>query len=151
MLVIPSSSRMRRGKRRVMLSTLCPVVSLSMGSRLEIACLTYHFCVNTVSSLTPHMPCLGLINPKCIAFVGSGLVINIPSMFEELDGLESQGRYLGFSLSLALQAFIRSGCALLSLGLDCTGRLFISDRAHLVMGFHQIVDGLKEKELGGSR
>lgn len=36
-------------------------------------------------------------------------------------------------------------------GLDCTGRLFISDRAHLVFDFHQIVDGLKEVELGGSR
>ena len=35
-------------------------------------------------------------------------------------------------------------------GLDCTGRLFISDRAHLVFDFHQIVDGLKEVELGGS-
>jgi len=30
-------------------------------------------------------------------------------------------------------------------------RLFISDRAHLVFDFHQIVDGLKEVELGGSR
>jgi adenylosuccinate synthase len=35
-------------------------------------------------------------------------------------------------------------------GLDCSGRLFISDRAHLVFDFHQIVDGLKEVELGGS-
>ena len=35
-------------------------------------------------------------------------------------------------------------------GLDCTGRLFISDRAQLVFDFHQIVDGLKEVELGGS-
>jgi hypothetical protein len=35
-------------------------------------------------------------------------------------------------------------------GLDCTGRLFISERAHLVFDFHQIVDGLKEVELGGS-
>src|SRR6266702_6799298 len=34
--------------------------------------------------------------------------------------------------------------------LDCSGRLFISDRAHLVFDFHQIVDGLKEVELGGS-
>ena len=38
----------------------------------------------------------------------------------------------------------------LTSGLDCTGRLFISDRAHLVFDFHQIVDGLKEVELGGS-
>ena len=36
-------------------------------------------------------------------------------------------------------------------GLDCTGRLFVSDRAHLVFDFHQIVDGLKEVELGGKR
>lgn len=36
-------------------------------------------------------------------------------------------------------------------GLDCSNRLFISDRAHLVFDFHQIVDGLKEVELGGSR
>ena len=41
--------------------------------------------------------------------------------------------------------------AKLRVGLDCTGRLFISDRAHLVFDFHQIVDGLKEVELGGSR
>jgi adenylosuccinate synthase len=35
-------------------------------------------------------------------------------------------------------------------GLKCADRLFVSDRAHLVLGFHQIVDGLKEIELGGS-
>jgi adenylosuccinate synthase len=33
--------------------------------------------------------------------------------------------------------------------LNCDGRLFISDRTHLVFDFHQIVDGLKEVELGG--
>lgn len=36
-------------------------------------------------------------------------------------------------------------------GLDCTKRIFVSDRAQLVFDFHQIVDGLKEVELGGSR
>lgn len=40
-------------------------------------------------------------------------------------------------------------CSLYDAGLDCTGRLFISDRAHIVFDFHQIVDGLKEVELGG--
>lgn len=35
-------------------------------------------------------------------------------------------------------------------GLNCDGRLFVSDRAHIVFDFHQIVDGLKEAELGGS-
>ncbi len=42
------------------------------------------------------------------------------------------------------------GSSSIPIGLDCTGRLFISDRAQLVFDFHQIVDGLKEVELGGS-
>ncbi|KAL7422449.1 Adenylosuccinate synthase [Cryptotrichosporon argae] len=67
----------------------------------------------------------GLINQSCDAFIGSGVVVHIPSLFNELDTLERKG-------------------------LSVAPRLFISDRAHLVMGFHQIVDGLKEIELGGS-
>jgi len=67
----------------------------------------------------------GLVNEKCNAFIGSGVVVHIPSLFNELDTLERKG-------------------------LKCADRLFISDRAHLVLGFHQIVDGLKEIELGGS-
>jgi len=72
-----------------------------------------------------HLLPSGLVNPTCTGVIGSGVVIHVPSFFAELDALESQG-------------------------LDCTGRLFISDRAHLVFDFHQIVDGLKEVELGGS-
>ncbi|THH12554.1 hypothetical protein EW146_g7589 [Bondarzewia mesenterica] len=72
-----------------------------------------------------HLLPSGLINPKCTGVIGSGVVIHVPSFFAELDQLQAQG-------------------------LDCTNRLFISDRAHLVFDFHQIVDGLKEVELGGS-
>ncbi|KDR80439.1 hypothetical protein GALMADRAFT_1199851 [Galerina marginata CBS 339.88] len=72
-----------------------------------------------------HLLPSGLVNPACTGLIGSGLVVHVPSFFQELDALESQG-------------------------LDCKGRLFISDRAHLVFDFHQIVDGLKEVELGGS-
>ncbi|KZS99086.1 Adenylosuccinate synthetase [Sistotremastrum niveocremeum HHB9708] len=70
------------------------------------------------------LPC-GLINPECVGLIGSGVVVHVPSFFEELDALQAKG-------------------------LDCSNRLFISDRAHLVFDFHQIVDGLKEVELGGS-
>jgi adenylosuccinate synthase len=66
-----------------------------------------------------------MINPHCAGFIGSGVVVHLPSLFEELDKLEADG-------------------------LDCSGRLFVSDRAHLVFDFHQVVDGLKEVELGGS-
>ncbi|EAU88944.1 adenylosuccinate synthase [Coprinopsis cinerea okayama7 len=72
-----------------------------------------------------HLLPSGLVNPKCTGLLGNGVVIHLPSFFAELDALESQG-------------------------LDCTNRLFISDRAQLVFDFHQIVDGLKEVELGGS-
>ncbi len=33
-------------------------------------------------------------------------------------------------------------------GINASGRLFISDRAHVVFDFHRIVDGIKEEELG---
>ncbi|CCA74795.1 probable ADE12-adenylosuccinate synthetase [Serendipita indica DSM 11827] len=69
------------------------------------------------------LPC-GLINPNCVGLIGSGVVVHVPSFFSELEKLESKG-------------------------LNCQGRLLISDRAHLVFDFHQIVDGLKEVELGG--
>jgi len=72
-----------------------------------------------------HLLPSGLVNPSCTGLIGSGLVVHLPSFFNEIDALESQG-------------------------LDCNGRLFISDRAHLVFDFHQVVDGLKEVELGGS-
>ncbi|EPS93031.1 hypothetical protein FOMPIDRAFT_1154304 [Fomitopsis schrenkii] len=71
-----------------------------------------------------HLLPSGLVNTKCTGLIGNGVVVHLPSFFEELDALQAQG-------------------------LDCTGRLFVSDRAHLVFDFHQIVDGLKEVELGG--
>jgi len=72
-----------------------------------------------------HLIPSGLVNPKCIALIGSGVVLHVPSFFAELEALKAKG-------------------------LDCEGRLLVSDRAHLVFDFHQIVDGLKEVELGGS-
>ncbi|KAJ2695686.1 Adenylosuccinate synthase, partial [Coemansia spiralis] len=70
-----------------------------------------------------HMLPSGLVNLKCVSVIGSGVVVHVPSFFEELEALEAQG-------------------------LDCDGRLFVSDRCHLVFDFHQVVDGLKEGELG---
>ncbi|KAL9940825.1 hypothetical protein V8E36_000313 [Tilletia maclaganii] len=72
-----------------------------------------------------HLLPSGLVNPHCVGFIGSGVVVHVPSFFAELDALTKKG-------------------------LNCDGRLFVSDRAHLVFDFHQVVDGLKEIELGGS-
>lgn len=88
---------------------------------------------------------LGLVNPSCTGLIGSGVVVHIPSFFDELDALQNQGQ------RIINQSLAATNSKSIFLGLDCTGRLFISDRAHLVFDFHQIVDGLKEVELGGSR
>jgi len=72
-----------------------------------------------------HLLPSGLVNSNVTGLIGPGVVVHLPSFFEEFDNLREKG-------------------------LDCSGRLFISDRAHLVFDFHQIVDGLKEVELGGS-
>ncbi|KAF9432477.1 phosphoribosylaminoimidazole carboxylase ade2 [Entomortierella beljakovae] len=70
-----------------------------------------------------HMLPSGLVNKNCTSVIGAGVVVHVPSFFEELSNLEKKG-------------------------LDCTGRLFVSDRAHLVFDIHQTIDGLKELELG---
>lgn len=51
--------------------------------------------------------------------------MHLPGLFEEMDGLESNG-------------------------VSCKGRLLVSDRAHLLFDFHQVVDGLREAELANS-
>lgn len=69
-----------------------------------------------------HMLPSGLINPKCLNLVGSGVVIHVPSFFAELQKIVDQG-------------------------VNVENRLFISNRAHLVFDFHQITDKLREFEL----
>lgn len=73
-----------------------------------------------------HMLPSGLVNPKCLNLIGNGVVIHVPSLFEELENLEKKG-------------------------LDGRDRLFISSRAHLVFDFHQRVDKLREGELSGNK
>lgn len=58
-------------------------------------------------------------------FSGNGVVIHLPSLFEEL--LKNQAKGLQ----------------------KIEHRLVISDRAHLVFDFHQAVDGMQEAEKGG--
>lgn len=55
--------------------------------------------------------------------IGSGVVVHVPSFFKELADLKEKG-------------------------LDTEGRIYISDRAHVVFDLHQLVDGLEEQELG---
>ena len=57
--------------------------------------------------------------------VGNGVVVHLPTLFEEIETLESQGIEIG-------------------------NRLLISDRAHLLFDLHKEIDGLREAELAGA-
>ncbi|KAI9829070.1 MAG: hypothetical protein M1832_000093 [Thelocarpon impressellum] len=72
-----------------------------------------------------HLLPSGLVNPRCRNLIGSGVVVHVPSFFSELDQLRQKG-------------------------LTTDGRIFISDRAHVVFDLHQLIDGLEEVELGGA-
>lgn len=67
----------------------------------------------------------GLMHPACTSLVGAGCVVHLPSFFKELEALAAHG-------------------------LDTKDRIFISDRAHIVLDMHQLVDGLEEVELGAA-
>ncbi|XP_005742832.1 adenylosuccinate synthetase isozyme 1 [Pundamilia nyererei] len=69
-----------------------------------------------------HLLPSGIINPKSISLIGNGVVIHLPGLFEEGDKNDKKG----------LKGWEK--------------RLIVSDRAHLVFDFHQVVDGLQETE-----
>ncbi|RRT60500.1 hypothetical protein GW17_00013950 [Ensete ventricosum] len=72
-----------------------------------------------------HLVPSGILNEETLCIIGNGAVVHLPGLFQEIDGLESNG-------------------------VSCEGRILVSDRAHLLFDFHQVVDGLREAELGNS-
>lgn len=70
-----------------------------------------------------HLIPSGILNPDCICLLGSGMVIDPTQMIKEIEELEENG-------------------------IEVDGRLFVSHRAHLIMPYHKLRDGLNEKALG---
>ncbi|HEU4827989.1 MAG TPA: adenylosuccinate synthase [Gemmatimonadales bacterium] len=62
----------------------------------------------------------GILHRNVTCVVGNGVVLDAETLFAELDGLEARG-----------------------IGTD--GRLFVSDRAHLVLPYHKLLDAASEK------
>ncbi|KAH6999894.1 P-loop containing nucleoside triphosphate hydrolase protein [Ilyonectria destructans] len=71
-----------------------------------------------------HLLPSGLINPKCMNFIGSGVVFHVPSFFKELKELDEKGLPGVYD------------------------RILVSDRVHIDLDLHAAVDGLEEVELG---
>src|SRR5687768_8481038 len=84
-----------------------------------------HTVVNPHGHFKLHLIPSGIFHPGTRNLLGNGVVINPPALLAELDGL---------------------GAA----GFDCTN-LFISDRAHLVMPYHVLLDQLEELERGAKK
>lgn len=71
-----------------------------------------------------HLVPSGILNKDAMCVVGNGVVIHLPTLFEEIETLTNQG-------------------------VKIDGRLLISDRAHLLFDLHKEIDGLREAELAG--
>ncbi|KAH7133748.1 Adenylosuccinate synthetase [Dactylonectria macrodidyma] len=83
-----------------------------------------HSIVANGVSYSFHLLPSGLINPKCMNYIGSGVVFHVPSFFKELKELDDKGLP------------------------NVYDRILVSDRVHIDFDLHAAVDGLEEVELG---
>ena len=84
-----------------------------------------HTVVNPHGHFKLHLIPSGIFHDDTRNLLGNGVVINPPALVAELDGLAAAG--------FACQ------------------NLFISDRAHLVMPYHLLLDQLEERERGSAK
>ncbi|XP_064407758.1 adenylosuccinate synthetase isozyme 2 [Latimeria chalumnae] len=71
-----------------------------------------------------HLLPSGVINKNATSFIGNGVVIHLPGLFEEAEKNLKKGKGLE----------------------DWESRTVISDRAHIVFDFHQAADGIQEQQ-----
>jgi len=82
-----------------------------------------HTVINEFGTFKIHLVPSGIFARSAVGLIGGGVVIDPAVLIEEMDMLNKAG-----------------------LGLD--GRLWISPRAHLIMPYHKILDGLYEEAKG---
>jgi adenylosuccinate synthase len=78
-----------------------------------------HTVINPYGEFRLHLVPSGIFNPQVTCIIGNGVAINPAVLLEEIDVLRNHG-------------------------ID-TSRLFISDRAHLIMPYHTLLDRLEEE------
>jgi len=82
-----------------------------------------HTVINPYGDFKLHLVPAGIFSPHAVCIIGNGVVINPAVLIDEIDQLNQRG-------------------------VD-TARLFISDRAHLIMPYHILLDGLEEESRAG--
>ncbi len=82
-----------------------------------------HTVINTYGEFRLHLIPSGIFYPHTTCIIGNGVAVNPAVLIGEMDELRQRG-------------------------IDIS-RLFISDRAHLIMPYHILLDGLEEASRGG--
>ena len=82
-----------------------------------------HTVINPYGEFKLHLIPSGIFSSQVVCIIGNGVVINPAVLIDEIDQLNQRG-------------------------VDTT-KLFISDRAHLIMPYHIQLDGLEEESRGG--
>ncbi len=77
-------------------------------------------------SFALHLLPSGVLRQEAVSVIGPGVVVDPVALVEEIEGLKARG-------------------------IDLTGRLLVSDRAHLVMPYHKIEDRLRDSGKGGKQ
>jgi adenylosuccinate synthase len=70
-----------------------------------------------------HLIPSGILHPKKICVIGNGVVIDLEAFFEEIKMLSEKK-------------------------VNVKGRLFVSDRAHIIFPYHRVIDELREERKG---
>ena len=83
-----------------------------------------HTVVNEQGEFQLHLVPSGICWPDVTGIIGNGVVVNPDVLLSEMDGLQQQG--------------------------IATGRLFVSDRAHVIMPYHIRLDALEEQARGNA-
>ncbi|MEY3213101.1 MAG: adenylosuccinate synthetase [Pseudomonadota bacterium] len=83
-----------------------------------------HTVINEHGTFKLHIVPSGIFNPNTTCLIGAGTVVNPANLIQELDALEA--------------ANVR------------TDNLYISERAHLILPFHPMLDGLEERDRRGA-
>ena len=70
-----------------------------------------------------HLIPSGILHEDVVCVIGNGVVVDPAALFAEIDHLADQG-------------------------IDTTGRLFVSDRAHVILPYHRDLEAVSEERLG---
>ena len=114
-----------KGKLVDILSSQYDIVARSAGG----ANAGHTICVNEKGKSKKfifHLLPSGVLHENKVCVIGSGMVLHIPTLLEEISALKEQG-------------------------IDVHDKLLISDRAHLLLEYHKIIDGIQEDRKGGKK